>query len=69
MPPPPDNSLGARFMPEQAEAEGLRSVNLKLIKQEAGIISREIIAQCEDIRNRLKGMDGVKVKRKCGSLR
>ncbi len=66
---PPDNTLGTRFMPEEAEAEGMRAKNLKLIKQEAGIVSKEIIARCEDIRTRLQGMNGVKIKRKCNSLR
>ena len=66
---PPDNTLGTRFMPEEAEAEGLHARNLKLIKQEAEIVSKEIIAQCEDIRIRLQGMNGVKIKRKCNSLR
>ena len=66
---PPDTSLGTRFMPEEAEAEGMRATNLRLIKQEAAIITKAVIAQCEDIRTRLQGMNGVKVKRKCNSLR
>lgn len=67
---PPDNTLGTRFVPEEAEAEGMRARNLKLINQEGEIVSKEIIAsQCEDIRTRLQGMNGGTVKRKCKSLR
>ena len=66
---PADSTLGTRFMPEEAEAEGMRAKNLKLIKQEAEIVTKEIVAQCEDIRTRLQGMNGVKIKRKCNSLR
>jgi len=66
---PPNNTLETRFMPEEAEAEGMRARNLKLIKQEAEIVTKQIIAQCEDIRAHLQGMNGVKVKRKCNSLR
>ncbi len=66
---PPDNTLGTRFMPEEAEAEGMRARNLRLIKHEAGIVTKETIAQCDDIRTRLQGMNGVKIKRKCNSLR
>lgn len=66
---PPDQTLGTRFTPDEAEAASLRAQNLALIKQEAAIVTKEAIAECQDIRSRLQAMNGVKVKRKCNSLR